>query len=77
MRDFFTGRKDSPTGWFFASLCPLRQFGTFANCLAMSATFFKGREDSLTGRWNFVVGHFFASLCPLRQYADCFSATFS
>ena len=39
-------QRDTLTGHFFASLCPLRQF---ANCFAMSATFpFKEHEDAGT-----------------------------
>ena len=47
-------QRDTLTGHFFASLCPLRQF---ANCFALSATFPQGKQ----GRLDFIAGHFYVS----------------
>ena len=47
-------QRDTLTGHFFASLCPLRQF---ANCFALSATFPQGTQ----GRLDFIAGHFYVS----------------
>ena len=68
-QSFLTGRKGSLTGRLFGSLCPSRQFATFANCFAMSPI--------LHGRARTVQRDaFFASLCPLRQFANFFPLLF-
>ena len=58
LRDIFMcpAQRDTLTGHFFASLCPL---GQFANCFALSATFPQGTE--LEGRLDFIAGHFYVS----------------
>ena len=56
-------QRDTLTGHFFASLCPLRQF---ANCFAMSATFPSGTQ----GRRDFIAGLF---LNVPTSFAFCLS----
>ena len=59
-------QRDTLTGHFFASLCPLRQF---ANCFALSATIPQGTQ----GRLDFIAGHFYVPRSTRHSDGTLFS----